>query len=252
MFNSVPRQCEPLSDVLCIRRLHVLVASPLTVTCRRELCEIAGENVAATKHGFESRWGRQVRATSRKTWILLDQAVRALQERPGQRQSERLRRLEIDDQLELRRLLHGKIGGFHTLQNLVDVNGRAAVRVADTLPVGYEASGFHVRRRVGDRGQPVPPCEVGDLGSLRERYGILPHDNQCLCALTRCSREGAIEVLNAGHLLGLKLELQGTSGRFRFLVFEYGAPDVGVPESRHADKPGNGFLEKLEPLPAEL
>jgi hypothetical protein len=54
---------EPSRDVLGIRRLHVLVASPLKVTCHRELCETAGENVTVTKHGFESRWGHTRRWT---------------------------------------------------------------------------------------------------------------------------------------------------------------------------------------------
>jgi hypothetical protein len=39
--------------------MHVLVASPLSNICYRELCETAGENVTVTKHGFESRWGHQ-------------------------------------------------------------------------------------------------------------------------------------------------------------------------------------------------
>jgi len=52
--------------------------------------------------------------------------------------------LLIDGQLELRRLLHGKSVGFHTLENLVQVDGRAAVRVRKTRPVGHEATGVPV------------------------------------------------------------------------------------------------------------
>jgi hypothetical protein len=48
---------------LNIRRLRVLVAPPWEVPCHCELCETAGENVTATKHGFESRWGHTRRWT---------------------------------------------------------------------------------------------------------------------------------------------------------------------------------------------
>src|SRR5712691_4358239 len=37
--------------------LHVLVASDSDGACGQEACDTAGENVTATKHGFESRWG---------------------------------------------------------------------------------------------------------------------------------------------------------------------------------------------------
>ncbi len=51
-------QFKPAEDISGNRGLHVLVASPLEVTRYRELCETAGENVTATKHGFESRSGQ--------------------------------------------------------------------------------------------------------------------------------------------------------------------------------------------------
>jgi len=43
---------------------------------------------------------------------LLDHLIRPLQERRRERQTEGLGGLEIDDQLELRRLLEGEIGGL--------------------------------------------------------------------------------------------------------------------------------------------
>jgi hypothetical protein len=46
---------EPAADGSSNSRLHVLVASPLSNVCCRELCETAGENVTVTKHGFGSR-----------------------------------------------------------------------------------------------------------------------------------------------------------------------------------------------------
>ena len=43
------------------------------------------------------------------------------------------RRLEIDHQLEFRRLLHGKVGGLGAFQNLIDVHGGAAKKLSASL-----------------------------------------------------------------------------------------------------------------------
>jgi hypothetical protein len=49
---------------------------------------------------------------------LLDYLIRSLQERRRDRQAERLGGLEVDDQLELRGLLNGEIGGRAPLRIL--------------------------------------------------------------------------------------------------------------------------------------
>src|SRR5256885_8914143 len=49
--------------------------------------------------------------------------------------SDLFRRLQIDHQLELRRLLNGKIGRFGALENLVDVSRGSAEQVAAFRPV---------------------------------------------------------------------------------------------------------------------
>jgi hypothetical protein len=48
----------------------------------------------------------------------LNDLVRPHQERLGDRQAESLGALEVDDQLELRRLLNGEVGGLGALENL--------------------------------------------------------------------------------------------------------------------------------------
>ena len=51
--------------------------------------------------------------------LLLDHLIRPLQKRRRDRQAEGLGGLEVDDQLELRRLLDGQLGGLGALENLV-------------------------------------------------------------------------------------------------------------------------------------
>ena len=53
----------------------------------------------------------------------LDDLVRSHENRLRDREAERLGDLEVDDQLELSRLLDGEISRLGTLEDLVDVGG---------------------------------------------------------------------------------------------------------------------------------
>jgi hypothetical protein len=55
---------------------------------------------------------------------LLDYLIRPLQERRRDRQAERLGGLEVDDQLELCRLLYGEIGRLCTFEDAIDKTSR--------------------------------------------------------------------------------------------------------------------------------
>jgi len=64
----------------------------------------------------------------------LNDLIRPLQERLGNRQTKRLGGLEVNDQFELGRLLNGKITGPRPLQNLVDVDGEVPVILPPVRP----------------------------------------------------------------------------------------------------------------------
>src|SRR2546425_8792175 len=74
---------------------------------------------------------------------LFDDVVRPPQHRRRDRQAERLRRLEVDDQLELRWLLDGQIAGLRTLENLVHVGRGAPEQVSTVRSIGHQAPGIH-------------------------------------------------------------------------------------------------------------
>ena len=63
--------------------------------------------------------------------LSLDHFVRSRQHVRRNRQADLLGGFEIDDELELRRLLHGQVGGLGAFQNLVHVSGGAPVQVGD-------------------------------------------------------------------------------------------------------------------------
>jgi hypothetical protein len=59
--------------------------------------------------------------TPRPCLRLLDHLVRPEKEERGNRDPEGLRRLEVDDQLELRGLLHGQVGRVGPLQDAIHI-----------------------------------------------------------------------------------------------------------------------------------
>ena len=57
---------------------------------------------------------------------LFDYLIRPREHIRWNRQADLLRRLQVDDELELYRLLHGEIGGLSAFQDLVHVGGRTS------------------------------------------------------------------------------------------------------------------------------
>src|SRR5215475_7222119 len=74
----------------------------------------------------------------------LDHLICAQQQRRRNGEAERACCLEVDRQLELRGLLHGKIAGLGSFQNLVDIPGAAPEQVRQTRTVGNESAVDHV------------------------------------------------------------------------------------------------------------
>src|ERR1700682_317366 len=72
---------------------------------------------------------------------LLDDLIRAQQQRLRDRDPERLRGLEVDHQFELRGLLDGNVAGLGASQDLVDMCSGTAEHVRKTRSVGDEPPG---------------------------------------------------------------------------------------------------------------
>ena len=75
---------------------------------------------------------------------LLYDLVRPVKYGLRNRQTDLLCRLEIDHQLELRRLLDGQIGRLGSLQYSVYVICDAPVAVRDVRPGGHEPTGIYI------------------------------------------------------------------------------------------------------------
>src|SRR4029077_6450259 len=103
---------------------------------------------------------------------LRDHLIRPLQERWRNRQAEGLRGLEIDDQFELRRLLHRQVTRLGTPKNLNDVGCRAAIRIGHRNAIRNQAPPVYTSSKGPHGSQSTPQCEIVDqpaVGAKEER-----------------------------------------------------------------------------------
>src|SRR5262249_15896348 len=103
-------------------RLPTIGAVLMIVTFAAE--PVRTQSSASPSHARPSRRCSQKLAALVEHRLSAD-LVRPPEHRWRDRQVERLGGLEIDDQLELRRLLDGQVGGFSALEDLVHIGGRA-------------------------------------------------------------------------------------------------------------------------------
>ena len=71
---------------------------------------------------------------------LFDHLVGDGNQRRRDLEAERLRRFEVNDQLECCWLLNRQVGGIGTLDDLVDVNGGASTKIGNVYAVCDEAA----------------------------------------------------------------------------------------------------------------
>src|SRR6058998_652094 len=102
----------------------------------------------------------------------LDESICAEHQGLRDGQPEDLRRLEIDDQLICRRLLHGKIAGLRAFQYLVDQCGEISPGFLEVGPVGHEIAVDCEVFPSRDRGDPVPDGELGYRVPLKHDEGV--------------------------------------------------------------------------------
>jgi hypothetical protein len=81
---------------------------------------------------------------------LLNHLVGAGKKRWRNVEAERLGGGQVDNEIELGRLLDRQVGGFRSAQNPVDIVGRAPVEVREVRSVGHQSPGFDVGTSIED------------------------------------------------------------------------------------------------------
>src|SRR5437667_270799 len=146
----------------------------------------------------------------------LNNLVRPLQQRLGDREPERLRGLQVDDQFEPRRLLNRKIRWLGTLQDPVDEGGGARLKTGRICVIGHQATGIdHGSVRVQPR-QFVLGREVDHSLALSYEYA-LGRRKDSFGALPGSSVERGGKVIGGTNVADQQFHSQGVGRTFQFL-----------------------------------
>ena len=122
--------------------------------------------------------------------------IRSRQHIRRNREADLLGRFQIDDELELRRLLHRQISGLGAFQNLVHISGGAPVHVGKARAVKHEATSVHKLCPFVYRREPILCRELGNLCSVRIDHGASKHED-CLSTFLACGSECNLDILGA-------------------------------------------------------
>src|SRR5215470_13199175 len=101
----------------------------------------------------------------------LNDLIRPRQHRRRDGQAERLGGLEVDDELELGRLLDREIGGLGTLEDLCHIGSGASIEISEIRAVAHEGACLRPRRGLGDSREAVL------RGKLKETRAEWSSDN---------------------------------------------------------------------------
>ena len=142
----------------------------------------------------------------------------------------------------------GQGGRAGAAEDPVDVDGRAAELLGEARRVGHETSQLGELPQRVDARQPVLAGQLGDALSLREQEGVTRRQ-QRVDAIPDHGRERGSEVVAARHLAELDLHPEGPPGG---LVLAQAHRRGGAVQHGHAREPGQGLLEELELLAADL
>src|SRR5271156_459290 len=97
---------------------------------------------------------------------LFDDLAGSGENRDGDREAERLSRLQVDDEVEGRRLLDRKITRVFALENAIHVNGGATKILRDVRTIRHETARLRIFALGIDRGQRHGRDALDDHGAL--------------------------------------------------------------------------------------
>src|SRR5262249_9081952 len=146
----------------------------------------------------------------------LNNLIRPPQQGRRDRQAEGSGGLEVDDELELRRLLHRQVGGLRALEDPVDVAGCAPQHVRVVRSVN------HAPAFLGEVAIREDPWEVMRRGIVDDPRSIekkkaIRYEGKPLDASQLERRKGTIQVIRSFHLYAMECHSQGLCGALRVL-----------------------------------
>ena len=181
------------------------------------------------------------------TWPL---AARAQQERFRDREPKDFGRGQVDDEIELGRLLDRNVTGLCAAQNLVDIVGSAPEQISEVCPVGHQTSCCDVLPEIVHRRQPRGQRQGVD-SNLVDKCERVARKIKRLCL--------TLERLNAGRNVFRPpdfncddIEAEHFSRFSNCVHFQRRAGTANVGHNRQPSEAGNNLAQKLQSLARKI
>jgi hypothetical protein len=145
---------------------------------------------------------------------LLDHLVGGGQQRFRDGNAERLGGLHVDNQLDLRRLLHREIGRLVALENAAGINPSLVYLIATSASIGHQASSEGMLTESVDRGQPIAGRQRRELFHTPGVEGIVA-DQDGTNMLLRKSCECRFEIAIGAGIHNNELQAQHARRRLQ-------------------------------------
>src|SRR5712692_5833517 len=175
----------------------------------------------------------------------LNYLVRPPQQRRRDRQAEGLGGLAVDDQLELRRLLDGQVGGLSAAQDLVHIGGGAPPQIAETRPIADEVARIDKLPGAVACGKAVLRCKVQMRSSMEKTHRVWQYE-QRLRAFSDHRSECAVVRAGTARLYDLKLHSQRATRHHRFSQQGAVLWMPRIPEDSHPGDLRDDLLQQLQ------
>src|SRR6266478_8701925 len=124
----------------------------------------------------------------------LDHLVSAGEQRRRHSEAEHLCGPQVDDELELGRLLHREISGLGAPENFIDVAGGTPKQISEICPIRHERAGCHIFSKSMKRWQSLPGREVSNELHVIKSERVFDR-YQCIWTLPSQRFDGAFEAL---------------------------------------------------------
>jgi hypothetical protein len=98
-----------------------------------------------------------------------DHLVGAAEQREREREPERPGGLQVDDELDLRGLLHGEIGRLFALEDAAGISSGKAICIGRAAPITHQTTGLDELTELVDRGDRMSDRQSCDLTPLAEK-----------------------------------------------------------------------------------
>src|SRR5262249_24426180 len=152
---------------------------------------------------------------------------------------ERLGGCEINDELELRRLLDWDIAWLHAAENLVNHISSTPKQVREARTVGHETPGFDQAAAIKNRRQPRAKRKGDDVGMVGKNESITHDIKRVRLGLER--HERVSDVLRSSNSERGDFEAERACRRFNLTHFRYGCRIAGIKYDRQVVEEGNNL-----------